>query len=247
MGVCRLCHNEAVLQRSHVIPKSLLKDVKDGESQLHTFEHQALPSFSNSDPKELLMCRACEQFLSRNYEQYGTKLLKNRKNVIQHPDHIEFREFDYKKWYLYYLSIIWRASISSLNEFNNVDLGGLNEVLKNCILNNTLLVSDLISIDEFVVISMFRVTDKANKLPDAVIKKIMMHFYGITEGEDHLFFFMANGFLIQYQVTTKFMYQKAQGFNRTDIARNKHRYVKRLDITESRVLYENFNWLMEQI
>lgn len=247
MGVCRLCDKKALLQRSHVIPKSFLKSIKDGASQLHTFEQGTLPSYSNSDPKELLMCRPCEQFLSKNYEYYGTRLFKDKSNVIQHQGYIEFEKFDYKKWYLFYLSIIWRASISSLNDFKIVGLGGFNDILKKCILNNTLHVSDSIAIDEIILISMYRITDKSNWLSDTILKKIMMNFHGIFENDEHKFFFIVNGFLIQYRITSKLISKKERGFNRSDISRNKNKYVKRLDITESSVLYESFNGLMKQI
>tara|TARA_R110001583_G_scaffold16561_24_gene68021 strand:+ start:954 stop:1697 length:744 start_codon:yes stop_codon:yes gene_type:complete len=247
MGVCQLCGKESILQKSHVIPRSLIKYIKGGDSQLHTFERYIPSTYSNYDPKEHLMCRVCEQYLSVNYEQYGTRLLKNHKNVIKHDDYIEFKNFEYQKWYLYYLSIIWRASISSLDDFKDINLGGYNDILKHCILNDTLSLSETISIDECILISMFRVTDKSKKLTDSILKKIMMNILAVKENDDHLFFFMTNGFLVQYQLTSQILLKKKSGLKRSDASRFSKKNVKFIDITESKVLYENLNWLFDAL
>ncbi|MCD9505793.1 hypothetical protein [Photobacterium phosphoreum] len=248
MGKCRLCNEEAKLQMSHIIPRSLIKDVKDGDSQLHVFSYTSAPTYSNADPKELLLCKCCEQYISSNYEQYGTQLIKRPKNIIKHNDRIEFKEFDYKKWYLYYLSIIWRASISSLQEFVDIQLGGFNDILKECIKNDTLTLTEDISIDECIVISMFRVVDRSGRLDDKAIKNIMLNLTGVKEGDDSLFFFMANGFLIQYQITPNYIFEKKNsGCNKTIVNRNARKCVKMVDITESRLLCENFNWLVDNV
>ncbi|MDF5223352.1 hypothetical protein P3652_25600, partial [Vibrio parahaemolyticus] len=59
-----------------------------------------------------------------------------------------------------------RASISSLSDFQQVNLSNLNDVLKQCIKKNTLRVSSEIDIDEFIKITMFRVTDKSHRLDE---------------------------------------------------------------------------------
>jgi hypothetical protein len=51
MEICRLCNNEAELQRSHIVPNSILKSVKAGESQLYVFKENARPVYRNVDPK----------------------------------------------------------------------------------------------------------------------------------------------------------------------------------------------------
>lgn len=56
-GCCKLCDQESILQKSHIIPRSLIKDLKAGDSQLYTFSLSQSPVYNNADPKELLFCR----------------------------------------------------------------------------------------------------------------------------------------------------------------------------------------------
>ncbi|EGQ8961567.1 hypothetical protein ACKOZB_004562 [Vibrio parahaemolyticus] len=249
-GCCKLCDQESILQKSHIIPRSIIKDLKAGDSQLYTYSQSHPHVYSNADPKELLLCRKCEQLLSSRYEKYGTELLKKHKEVIRHSTHIEFTKFKYQKWYLYYLSIIWRASVSTLPEFEHIELGGFNDVLKNCIRKNRLAVSDGIDIDEFITITMFRVIDKSQKIEDQALKNLML---GLTsppekDNDDHLFFFMYGGFLVQYRFTSLYLHvKKKTKLTKSDMSRRQHKFVRLLDITESRFLCEELNWLVENV
>lgn len=248
MDICRLCNNEADLQRSHIVPNSILKSVKAGESQLYVFEENTRPVYRNVDPKEKLLCRNCEQFLSSNYEQYGTSLTRNPKNVVKHKDCIEFKKFDYKKWYLYYLSILWRSSISSLEEFSSIELRDFDTVLRQCILDNTLHLGDNLSLDDVFEITMFRVVDKSSRIEDFAMKNIMLNPMRIDDSGDVLFFFMANGFLVQYRLNkVKIEQLRNNNIRKSDSDRNMQRLVRKLDITESAFLVDNFNWLIKKV
>ncbi|MCY9877304.1 hypothetical protein OTK59_12125 [Vibrio natriegens] len=248
MGKCRLCCGESDLQRSHIIPSSLLKSVKSGDSQLYVFEEGKKPAYRNVDPKERLLCRNCEQFLSSNYEQYGTDLLKKPKNVIKHKDCIEFRKFNYKKWYLYNLSILWRASISSLDEFSSIDLGGLNNILRLCVREDNLRLAGCLSVDDFIVITMFRVVDKSSRIEDDALKNIMLSPVQDNDAENILFFFMVNGFLVQFHVSKDGMEKlRDSDVRRTESCRYAQRFVRKLDITESSFLVDRFNWLLDNL
>ncbi|WP_436323324.1 hypothetical protein ACSEYT_06785 [Vibrio cidicii] len=248
MEICRLCNTQADLQRSHIVPSSVLKSVKAGESQLYVFEENTKPVYRNVDPKEKLLCRDCEQFLSSSYEQYGTGLTKNPKNVIKSKEHIEFKKFDYKKWYLYNLSILWRASISSLREFSGIELGDFDLVFRQCILRNDLHLDGSVSLDDVIGIEMFRVIDKSARIGDKAIKNIMLSPVRVDDNDDVLFFFMANGFLVQYRLNKNKIEQlRYQKTRRTDLDRNMQRFVRKLDITESTFLVDNFNWLINKV
>lgn len=164
----------------------------------------------NSDPKEKLLCHQCEQFLSANYEQYGTRLFKNPRGVIKKETHIEFSDFEYEKFYLYLLSILWRASVSTLPEFSEVDLPEeLENIVRGCISEQTVKLSDSLSIDNFFRISVYRLIDSTNTLDDRVIKGLLTTFIQTVNDKDEtVFSFTVDGFLIQYLFTV--------GLNETD-------------------------------
>jgi hypothetical protein len=247
MRICKLCQNNSKLQKSHIIPRSILKDVKNGEAQLYVLSQKSKTFYGNVDPKELLLCRKCEQFLSSEYENYGTQLLKKHKNVVKKDGYIEFKKFNYEKWYLYYLSILWRASISSLNDFEQVELGGFELVMRHCIEHKSLSISQSISIDDVILITMFRVVDRSNRINDVELKNILLSLTREGDEKNIIFFLMVNGFLIQYHISkANLLLKKKTGFQKTNSSRKDHKYVKLLDITESDFLCDNFNWLISK-
>jgi hypothetical protein len=85
--------------------------------------------------REPLLCSACEQQLGR-YERYvsivlngGIELEHERRGNIAHV-----RGVNYKEFRLFQLSILWRAGISSLDFFCQVNLGPHESVLRSMIL-----------------------------------------------------------------------------------------------------------------
>ncbi|HAS8201555.1 TPA: hypothetical protein I7683_23085, partial [Vibrio vulnificus] len=126
----------------------------------------------------------------------------------------------------------------------------LNDVLKQCIKKNTLRVSSEIDIDEFIKITMFRVTDKSHRLDELTIRNILMNLthVPVQESNEHLFFFMSSGFLVQFRLTPFYIQLKDKTpFTRADMARNNQRFVRYLDITESKFLTKEFNWLIDNV
>ncbi len=97
---------------------------------------------------------------------------------------------------------------------------------------------------------MFRVIDKSKKIEDQVIKNLML---GLTsppekDNDDHLFFFMSGGFLVQYRFTSLYLHvKKKTKLTKSDMSRQQHKFVRLLDITESRFLCEELNWLVENV
>ncbi|MBH0036051.1 hypothetical protein I6F43_15470 [Pseudoalteromonas sp. NZS71_1] len=157
----------------------------------------------NSDLKEPLLCKNCEQFLSANYEQYGTRLFKNPNGVTKKENHIEFANFEYEKYYLYLLSILWRASVSTLDEYSEVWLPSeLSNILKSCLKNKTVQINKSLRIDNFFRVSVFRLVDSTGTLTDQVIKGILTTIIGTKNsiGETE-FYFAVDGFLIKYTFT----------------------------------------------
>ena len=94
-----------------------------------------------------ILCAECENQVLSKYESYGCEFFYAKeipidrapecKNYIT-KEGLKFSEctnIDYTKLKLFLLSIIWRASISSRDFFNEVDLGEHQEVIRKMILN----------------------------------------------------------------------------------------------------------------
>lgn len=147
---CQLCSKKEKLCYSHIIPEFFYKP-------LYTDKHKFLAIPSNKErniPKlqkgfrEYLLCRKCEDqinkyetysksFLSSIFSSKGSPFAYKRIKDIAHPssEALMYDNIDYKKFKLFLLSILWRASISSLPEFQFVDLGPHNEKIRDMIFN----------------------------------------------------------------------------------------------------------------
>lgn len=247
MDTCKLCGKTAELRESHIIPRSIIKDVKQKESQLHRFQDNHPPKYSNANPTEKLFCGECEQFLSSEYEQYGTQLFKRHRNITRTPLGITFKEFDYQTWYLFLLSILWRASISTHADFKSIQLSKLNDFLKYCIRNRSLVISNALSIDELVIISMNRIVDRSNRIPDKALKNILMNLNATQSHGDHVFKMIFGGFLFTYRLSNNNLkIKRTTHLSRSNESRLIQREVPFIDITESSFLCDSFNWLIEQ-
>ncbi|TXH93011.1 MAG: hypothetical protein E6Q75_16855 [Rheinheimera sp.] len=208
--LCRMCFQVKKLKMSHIIPSSYFRSLKNGNNSgqlvLVSTDEKTPPKISNSDPKERLLCHDCEQFLSGRYEQYGTRLLRDPKSTKKFDTYVLVKNFRYKTFYLYLLSILWRASVSEI-VYPEIKLGDeLNNLILYHIKNNTLRTGSGFRIDHFLKISVFRLTDLSGSIPDSTIKKIIMNI-GTESGEQPedgaIFYFMADGFLIVFYINAE--------------------------------------------
>jgi len=85
---------------------------------------------------EELLCDRCEQLLSK-WERYASLVLKggvpltaNRESNLWHVSGIDYVHFK-----LFQLSVLWRASVSGLQFFENVALGAHEERLRQMLLS----------------------------------------------------------------------------------------------------------------
>ncbi len=140
---CRYCGLKKTLVDSHIIPKCFYKPL--------ILSKRGLKKFSSKEgdyPKRApigiydstILCQDCEKIF-QHFDNYGCKILLHSKSQRK----IEKDEFnniigysilniDYVKLKLFFMSILWRADISSREEFKKVKLGNhfapLNRFIK---------------------------------------------------------------------------------------------------------------------
>lgn len=97
---CHMCSKSSELQNSHIIPRSYFKSLKGNNGQLFivSTDESVGSKLTNSDPKEQLLCWECEQFISVNYERYGTRLFKEYRKVKRYNQYIVFKQFRFKEF-----------------------------------------------------------------------------------------------------------------------------------------------------
>ncbi|MHA6574969.1 hypothetical protein [Pseudomonas yamanorum] len=134
---CALCLQEAELRRSHVIPEFLYETLYDEKHRLQVLS--IIPEQANwrvqKGLRERLLCDTCEQKLSV-WERYASLVLKGGVSLTirQEGNIVQISELDYRQFKLFQLSVLWRAGVSSLQFFENVQLGKHAEALRQLLL-----------------------------------------------------------------------------------------------------------------
>jgi hypothetical protein len=138
---CKGCGNEAVLVKAHIIPESFFVayDRSVGVSRLMTDINGVYPKrVPIGVYDENILCRACEDTF-QEYDDYAAKVLLNEKsafNELKHNGSIvgwQRTNVDYKKLKIFFLSLLWRASVSGHVFFSKVRLGPFQNVVKDMI------------------------------------------------------------------------------------------------------------------
>jgi len=124
---CRLCLQPATLRLSHIIPEFPHKDTYDADHAVLTISAD-LPYIRRfrKGLRERLLCDGCEGVIKR-YEDYFARMWY-AKGML--PDSVPASErrvvvdrLDYAAFKLFHLSILWRASVATREEFRDVNLG----------------------------------------------------------------------------------------------------------------------------
>lgn len=176
MSKCRLCKSEGKLVKSHIIPKFMFKKMKDEDKVFYHIVHnidnndQKIKKTQIEDYDKNILCENCDnKVLGGIYESYAQKALYGGQlpaevspkciNYKNPQDGLEFsicKNFDYKKIKNFYLSILWRASITDRPFFNEVNLGSKHEErIREILLNN-----EKVSKEEYpIIMTSFMRTD----------------------------------------------------------------------------------------
>jgi hypothetical protein len=149
--ICKLCGKDKELRKSHIIPEFFFKRYtpKDG-----TFLQAISPKLHHTPTcrrgyYEKLLCADCEA-LTAKWDNAGINFVQTSEawERKQYRDRFffEINDFDFPNLKLFFMSILWRASVSTLPFFSIVNLGALEERLL-CMLKR----ADPGSIDDFGV------------------------------------------------------------------------------------------------
>jgi len=146
---CRLClKRKTLLKKSHIIPDFMYKYLFDDIHRLHevrvTESGELKDKIKQTGAYEGdILCLECDNKRIGNLETYASKVLyggtaislvneRNQNGMMS----TLCKKIDYSKFKLFLLSVIWRASISSLPMFKALDLGDHEERIRTMILEN---------------------------------------------------------------------------------------------------------------
>lgn len=213
IGTCKLCHLETTLRDSHIIPKAFFKKVKLGIPQLariDTTPNKPVRT-DNADWSEYLLCDNCEKFLERNYETSQIIRLRAYKENIKSPDRLTLVNFEYHRFYLFWLSIIWRASVSTMPEFEPVKLDSQIEEACRILIKNKINNFALDSFAENFKIGILRIADEGIGLDS---RKFLTSLRRSSDQYVDRYYLGVEGFVVVYQISATPNLELPDGFSR---------------------------------
>jgi len=137
--ICKLCHAPVEkLVKSHIIPEFLYKGMHDEKHRLAglSLNPQIGDAVIQSGLWERLLCGHCDNVVLGARETHVSQLLEHgleSQSAIDGND-LRLRKLDYTQIRLFYLSLLWRMSMSSLQFFSEVALGPHQEPIRKMII-----------------------------------------------------------------------------------------------------------------
>ena len=141
---CKFCGNDKRLIKAHIIPEGFFRRQRLGRAPLKLITNKA-GEYGKKRPvgeyDKTTVCKDCEN-IWREWDDYAQKLLAEEPLNGQARYHdgqkIAYivKDFDYKKLKLFFISILWRASVSNQPFFSRVSLGSFEKMAKDFIANN---------------------------------------------------------------------------------------------------------------
>jgi len=137
-GKCRLCLKKVELIKSHIIPEYFYRSMYDSKHRFMQIspDPNEVTSYLQKGIREFLLCEKCEQQFSR-YERYINQVYyyKSTSNVNQDDKFFVVENANYSSLKLFQLSVLWRAAVSSLKDFDEVELGPHQEFIRQMLLD----------------------------------------------------------------------------------------------------------------
>jgi hypothetical protein len=135
---CRLCLQDKELRDSHIIPEFLYRPGYDEKHRMEVLDQSRLqPRLIQKGLRQRLLCSECENILANTYEDYFSSLwyLYGALPDVAGGPYWHLAKLDYSRFKLFHLSILWRASMSTLPPFSEVSLGPSEERLRVMLLH----------------------------------------------------------------------------------------------------------------
>ena len=129
--ICKFCRQEKKLIKSHIIPRNFYLARKNDKyicinSKTGEYTYQQQGGYDSN-----ILCGDCDNNILGEFDKEGYRVLFGDFNKYQyvqiHPKYkiyqLDSSDFNYTKLRKFFISILWRASISQLEEWSNINLG----------------------------------------------------------------------------------------------------------------------------
>ncbi|MEI8705206.1 hypothetical protein [Pseudoalteromonas sp. B62] len=172
LGKCKLCEQQKELQKSHAIGNAVFKKLfKTMSGKGISLSNDDKPiQYSSDSWAEPQLCKECEHFLNIEFERYSLSVLRGQKGFIKSSGGISFINIDQSKLIKYFLSVYYRAALSSQKAYSGIRIIKSHHKLLKEVFNDE---GKLPSCEFHIQLS--RVTDMSDEkgFSDEAIKEII--------------------------------------------------------------------------
>jgi hypothetical protein len=138
MPACRLCQQDRELRNSHIVPEFLYRELYNDKGHMMGINGLGRKGWKplQKGISQKLFCEACEQHFNEHCEKPFKRLwIDNPILPSPWPKNEPFAvTVDYAAFKLFHLSVLYRASVSTLPTFAEVSLGPHEEKIRQMIL-----------------------------------------------------------------------------------------------------------------
>jgi hypothetical protein len=147
---CKFCLKQSKLHESHIIPEFIYNPIYSKKHKLIKVSGSLEgpnPEVIQKGLRERLLCSDCEKFLNDNFERPSVAVWKvltsgnssgciSLRKIGDDKGNIAaiVSGFDYVSFKLFLLSILWRISISCLEDFQDISLGPHEDIIRKRLL-----------------------------------------------------------------------------------------------------------------
>ncbi len=134
IGQCKLClkHKE-LCRESHIIPRFMYKHISGDNNELVFIDAQRAAHKFNSEYEGNILCQDCDSGIIGKLDDYFAKFIHGEFPSVIQPrfERMDDRDiivrendpiYDYSRFKLFLLSLLWRTSISSRPIFRQIKL-----------------------------------------------------------------------------------------------------------------------------
>jgi len=142
--ICKFCDHGRRLIKAHIIPQAFFRDLQQTQGDLK-IRSGAKGDFPKKAPigiyDKTILCAECEKSFQR-WDDYGIDFLLKQRDYhkpVRHEGRIlyyQIQDFDYVNLMLFFISIIWRAAVSSHLFYSKVTLGPHEFLAKDILKSN---------------------------------------------------------------------------------------------------------------
>jgi len=142
-GVCKLCNKFKQLIEAHIIPRSFY--------ELHSRVYMDKYNYPLKRPigtyDTNILCKECDNLIANKFDTIAKEVLIDKKHCIKDTlkdcysnEKINFMRLSDQSYYeritKFFISVLWRASISSQKDFEDFTLNWYEDIAKKMILDD---------------------------------------------------------------------------------------------------------------